>query len=186
MIRPIRMAAIWIASFVVILPLASQRLPPAKQIAKDGECQNTSRIPAKALKAVLETRVAKESLLEEPSMKDPNELFVGSEIKLGRSGEIALLVCGSGPMSGADNAWYWIVSTPYTHPRVVLFEGTDALSMLPRYHNGYRDLESWWGVASGSHEKTFQFNGSKYVLAHERCYVPIPSSGLTNKRVPCP
>jgi hypothetical protein len=186
MIPTVRMAIIWLASVVVVLPLASQRLPPAKPIANDGECKNASRIPAEALKAVLETSVAKEALHDDPSLKDPGKLFVGSEIKLGRSGETALLVCGSGPMSGADNAWYWIVTTPYTHPRVVLFEGTDALSLLPRYHNGYRDIESWWGVAARSHEKTFQFNGSKYVLAYERCYVPIPDSGLTNKQVPCP
>ena len=186
MITSIRLAVFWIASCAVILPLVSQAVRPSVQIANDGECENTSAIPANALKAVLQTSVAKEALLEEPSVKDPGQLFGGSQIKLGRSGESALLICGKGLMSGADNDWYWIVATPYTHPRVVLFEGTDALSLLPRYHNGYKDIESWWGVAAGSHEKLFRFNGSKYVLTNEHCYVPIPGNIPANKRVACP
>jgi hypothetical protein len=186
MISSIRLTMFWITSCAVIQPLVSQAVRPSTQIASDGECESASAIPANALKAVLQTSVAKEALRDEPSVKDLGQFFGGSQIKLGRSGISALLICGKGLMSGADNDWYWIVATPYTHPRVVLFEGTDALSLLRRYHNGYQDIESWWGVAAGSHEKTFRFNGSKYVLASERCYVPVPGNGPTNKRVPCP
>ncbi len=185
MTQPNRIALISMVLLVAILPSFAQRLHTLQQITNDGDCENTAKIPADALKAVLESKVAKEALLDEPPVQDPGKLFGGSQFKLGHAGQIALLICGTGQMTGADNAWYWIVATPYTHPRVVLFEGTDALWLLPQSHYGYHDIESGWAVAAQSHEKTFRFNGSKHILASERCYMPSPDNNGANKRVPC-
>jgi hypothetical protein len=150
-------------------------------LTEDGECTGQGQLPANVLKVVLETKAAHEALPRGDLPTNSTELFKASKIELG-PGRSGLLVCGLGEMSGADNNWYWIVATPYTQPRVVLFENSDGVSLMRHTHHGYRDIYSGWAVAARSSDKTFRFNGIKYVLASQQCYVP---AGLRTKRVPC-
>ncbi len=160
--------------------ISSHQYPPP--LTEVGECTGKLPLQPDVLKVVLNTDVAHEDIRNGVQAKDFSKLFEASRIWLGHNRQAGLLVCGKGEMTGADNNWYWVVATPYTHPRVVLYEGSDGLTFLKSVHHGYRDIESGWAVAAQSHDKIFHFDGDKYILARERCYVP---SELKMKRIKC-
>ena len=184
MVRPFRTTLLLIVVALAAANVSAQKIPASKSampLTDDGECKNASKVPPRALAALLRTKLVRE-MLPDSRVNDPSELFQGTSLRLGRGDQTALLICGMGAMTGADNNWYWIVDAPYTHPHVVLFEGSGRLTIVNRFHHGYKDIESGWAVAAQSAEKTFHFDGTKYVLVLKRCYVP---DELTMKRVKC-
>jgi hypothetical protein len=148
--------------------------PTAEQtIFLEGESfQHVVSLPPLALRALVQTKEISEALLEsgrDEYRKHPAQLFQPAEVHLGESNEVDMIVEGFPPVSGVDNAWFWIVLSAYGTPKVVLWRGGDSIEVMPRKTNGYKNLRCSWSSASGyTREWTYHFDGEKYVLSKER------------------
>ena len=137
---------------------------------EDEEFQHPVPLPSKALEALLRTKEVKNALefASKEQRDDPSGLFQAAEVHLRGLNEVDLVVEGFPPVSGADNTWFWVVVSPHTAPRVVLWTGGDSLTLLPSRANGYRDIMCSWSSSSGdTREWKYRFNGKRYFLWKE-------------------
>jgi hypothetical protein len=158
-------AAILVASFQNVVAQTD-----LKFTEPDKRFQDSPPVPTAVVNLLLATREAKGALeyVRDPERKNVARLFRGVEVRLGKTKDADLIVLGIPPMRGADNAWFWIVRSPYRSPTVALFRGGDSLELLSSRTNGYRDVRSRGSSAAGDErESVFAFDGRKYKLRKE-------------------
>jgi hypothetical protein len=134
--------------------------------------QHTVSLPAKVLHALLQTKEVKEALLDFAKKDDeqinPSKLFQAAEVHLRGPEEADLVVKGFPPVSGVDNSWFWIVLSPQSTPKIILWTGGDTLEVMATRTNGYRNIEYSWSSASGyTREWKYHYGGEQYLLWKE-------------------
>jgi hypothetical protein len=92
----------------------------------------------------------------------PERLFRAGVAHLERLDQTDFVISGLPPVTGADNQWFWIASSPYKNPKVVLFYGGYSLELLDSRTNGLRDIVGSWSAPSYTVETDFRFNRKKY------------------------
>jgi hypothetical protein len=131
--------------------------------------ENSVRLSEKVLDVLLatnEAEYARQLSLEKPD-EDRNKYFSAVEVHLSGPNEVDYVVEGNLPLAGADNAWFWVVRSARTHPKVVLFASGGFLELLNRRTNGYRDMRSVWQSPNERITCVYQYNGERYILAHK-------------------
>jgi hypothetical protein len=156
--------------FVLSVGLQGQNRQPANEQISFSEHLVTHpvELSTDVLKLLLATKEGKQGLTfaSEEERKDPSQLFIASEVHLGKK-QRALVVLGRSGMSGADNDWFWIV-LPGNHPRIVLWAGAYSLRFLLTRTNGLRDVETQWSSASEVSTRLYKFDGGIYRLWTEK------------------
>jgi len=129
-----------------------------------GKLRNPEPLPPEVLKVLLQQKDVRDELpLASPSEQaSPAQLFHASRVHLSQLKEIDWVVTGVGPMSGADNTWYWIVRSQEGGPTVVCFTGGNSLLLLNSRTNGFRDVESDWSSAAETETTIYHFDGTHY------------------------
>ena len=167
-----RKLAIAVLGMALSVPVFSQNpkqdQPDADTFCADLRLPHPTAVPKKVLNLILSRKEIEESVDEEARQSDPARFFHATEVRLGPTGEIDLLVIGGGPFSGADNDWFWLVRFPYRNPEIVLWEGANCISLDQNRTNGLRNVSSSWSSASQHREVTFRFDGTKYRAGKER------------------
>src|SRR5208283_2666829 len=122
------------------------------------------------LRVLLHTKEIEEALDSEndEQQDNPAQLFRAGETHLGGTDDVDLVVVGISPLSGADNSWFWVVSSARSAPRVVLWASGNYLEVLDTRTNGYRNIRSFWASASTTKSSEYHFNGKEYTLWKER------------------
>jgi len=148
----------------------SARSDPTTFTEPDGRFQHSVPVSADVLKVLLETEEAKGGLgfASDSDRKNPAGLFRAVEIHLAEPDETDLVVLGMPPMRGADNAWFWLVRSARTNPKVLLFAGGDSLELLSSRTNGYRDIRGRWSSLSDTRTSVYHFDGKKYRVWKEK------------------
>jgi hypothetical protein len=122
------------------------------------------------LDALLRTREARDAAdqLKKLNREQLRNIFSVVRIYIADLDEIDDLVLGSGPLSGADNDWFWIVRRAGGHAEVILFAHTLSLELLRKQTNGYRDVRTIWSSAAGyTLTDIYRYDGSRYTRMHE-------------------
>jgi len=140
--------------------------------APDGEDSglDNAQPPSDAvLDALLNTSEANEAkddlaILSRDQLRD---LFKVVKVHLKDAVEADYVVLGSGPMSGADCFWFWIVRERHAKAKVILFENPLELDFSTRRTNGYRDIRSSWCSAAFCHDRLFRYSAGRYKLVHQ-------------------
>jgi hypothetical protein len=165
-----RILRLIIALLVVIscraISAQTNSLCPYEKDSFGEECFNgTVPIRRDVVAAIFQTEEGKmgAAMLTEEQRQHPESLFKAQALHLVSGGEQDLIVMGSGPMSGADNAWFWIVRKTPSGPEAVLWIGALGVSILRRSTHGLRDIESGWCSAAFCETKRYRFNGKMYV-----------------------
>jgi hypothetical protein len=125
------------------------------------------------LDALLNTKEATESAdaLNKLGREEKRKLFRTVKVHLAKQNEVDWIVSGSGPMTGGDNDWFWVVRETGDHAEALLFANGLSLETLKSRANGYKDIETSWSAASGYViENTYQYDGNRYELAHTHNY----------------
>ena len=161
--------------------LNSGKLVSPKTDFDDGDeaLQNSPPLPAYVLKALVSSEQVESlgDLLKQKVRTDLKRYFRYTIIHLTRSSETDYLVNGVPPVSGGDCGWFWIVVSEGNRARVVLFDATDAISILKSDTKGHKDIETAWGSASGeSIDHIFHYDGHAYRL--------VKSSDVKTKDAP--
>jgi len=132
--------------------------------------QELVALPRGVLGILLRTKEVRDELrvASDLERRNPVQLFRASEVHLEGSDEVDLVVAGVVPMSGADNDWYWVVLSPHTNPRIVLFAGCNTLELLGAKTNGYRNIRTSWSSASQTVVRSYRFDGKEYKLWKEK------------------
>jgi hypothetical protein len=161
---------VFVASFILLAQ--GQTAEPAKPAPEETSFdenetpRHTVSLSPDVLKVLLQTKEAKEAWgdLSKEQQKNPAQLFVAAEVHLSKPDQVDLVVRGIFPFSGADNSWFWIVSSVNNVPKVVLWTGALSLEMMNSRANGYRNIRSYWGSSGAEETKEFHFNGEEYKL----------------------
>jgi len=135
------------------------------------ECfSGTVPISREVIAAIFQTEEGKlgVSSLTAEQQQHPESLFKAHVLHLGSGSEQYLIVMGSGPMSGADNDWFWIVRQTPAGARAVLWIGALGVTILRRSTHGLRDIESGWCSAAFCETKRYRFNGKIYVQTWDK------------------
>jgi hypothetical protein len=125
------------------------------------------------LDALLNTKEAKGSAdeLNKLGRDEKRKLFRAVKVHLAKQDEVDWVVSGSGPMTGGDNDWFWVIRDKGDHPEVLLFANGLALDTLRSRTNGYKDIETSWNAASGYViDNTYQYDGNRYKLVRTHNY----------------
>jgi hypothetical protein len=173
MIKPLKIFTqlFFIAAFVFFA--RGQTTPSSKPVAERTYFNESEMseycvtLPPDILQAVLKTKEVEEALSHASREKqnNPIKLFLGAKIHLSTQARVDWVVKGVFPLSGADNDWFWIVSSVDNIPKVVLWTGCLSLEVRSSKTNGYRDIRSSWNSASSAADiKEYRFNGKKYIL----------------------
>ena len=96
--------------------------------------------------------------------RHPERWFTATEVHLGGTHEADLVVMGLRPMRRADNAWFWVIQSAHTNPKIVLFAGCNALELLSETTNGYRNISTDWSTPNDTTKRLYTFNGNRYLL----------------------
>ena len=97
----------------------------------------------------------------------PENFFKATAIQLNPANteEVDLLVKGDKtPVTGADNDWFWIVTHAEGKPRVVLYTNGLSVAIFAKVHNGLRDVQSSWNSPNEFIEKSYRYDGKRYLL----------------------
>jgi hypothetical protein len=117
---------------------------------------------------LLRTKAVKEALkfASKEQQDNPSQFFEAAKVHLRGSDEANLVVKGYPPVSGADNAWFWVVLLAHgAVPKIVLWGHADSLEVTTNRTNGYRNIRCSWSSAAGETlEWKCHFNGEKYIL----------------------
>ena len=118
------------------------------------------------LNALLATSEAKDA---EPELKGLSReklrgLFRVVEVQLGPKDEQDFVAVGSGPLSGTDSDWFWILRVKSGEAKVLLFLNGLQVSILKHQTDGYSDIRGDWATAGYSGWGIFKFNGQEYKL----------------------
>jgi hypothetical protein len=165
-----------------VLPAQTVRQSPSgfpSYFAPDQENEGFAhaRQPSdKVLDALLATKEAKESAsdLRALNREKVRGLFQVVRIRLKDEDEQDFLALGSGPLSGADCYWFWIVRVKDGQARALLFVNGLAITVLKHATNGYRDIRGDWATAGFSGMGVFQYDGTSYKAAHTRSWANKP------------
>ena len=133
-------------------------------------CFNSSNvvaIPADVIAAILQSEEGKEGLesLADSERAHPEKFFKARSLSLDRDKEQDFIVLGSGPFTGADNSWFWIVRQTPSATKSVLWIGAINVAVLKRRTHGLDDIESDWCSAAVCTTRRYKFGGAKYVAA---------------------
>ena len=138
----------------------------------DNSVFHNAPLPSDAvLDALLKTPEARESAdeLQKLRREEQRNLFRVVEVHLAKQDEVHWIVSGSGPMSGADNDWFWVVREKGNQAEVLLFANGLVLSTLKSRTNDYKDIETSWSGASGPViTLLYQYDGKQYKLIHKQ------------------
>jgi hypothetical protein len=151
--------------------MQAQTTTQAREQTVFREAENFQRavpLPPNVLQVLLRRKEVKEAL-EVASMEqrgNPSQFFDAATVHLRGSDEADLVVRGYPPVSGADNAWYWVVLLVQGQsPRIVLRGHADSLEVMTSRTNNYKNIRCSWSSASGETiEWKYHFNGEKYIL----------------------
>jgi len=143
--------------------------PKSKTSYYDG-CFNSSNvvaIPVDVIAAILESEEGKEGVesLADSERAHPEKFFKARSLSLDRDKEQDFIVLGSGPFTGADNSWFWIVRQTPSATKSVLWVGAINVTVLKRSTHGLDDIESNWCSAAFCTTRRYKFDGAKYVAA---------------------
>jgi hypothetical protein len=161
---------------VIAAAMAQTKRPVHEPTVFSAEDEDTSAFrnalpPSNAvLDALLKTTEAQQSAdeLQKMGREEQRELFHVVPMHLSRPDEVDWIVLGSGPMSGADNEWYWVVHQVGKRAEVLLFANGLALNVLWSRTNGYKDIEtSWAGNLGYEVDRYFHYDGTRYKLVRE-------------------
>jgi hypothetical protein len=161
---------------VIAAAMAQTKRPVHEPTVFSAEDEDTSAFrnalpPSNAvLDALLKTTEAQQSAdeLQKMGREEQRELFHVVPMHLSRPDEVDWIVLGSGPMSGADNEWYWVVHQVGKREEVLLFANGLALNVLWSRTNGYKDIEtSWAGNLGYEVDRYFHYDGTRYKLVRE-------------------
>jgi hypothetical protein len=127
-------------------------------------------VPSNAvLDALLETPEAKDIDWDHFTREQERKLFQTVKIHLADSSEVDEIVSGSGPMSGADNDWFWLVRDQGRKAEVLLFANGLSLQLRRTRCHGYRDIETSWSSAAGYVLTVrYRYDGVRYRKVSER------------------
>jgi hypothetical protein len=172
--KVLRMAFALILSYVVagIATAQPSTATPATERAIFGDAEsfkNSVHLSDKVLDVLLatnEAEYARQLSLEKPD-EDRNKYFSAVEVHLSGTYEVDYVVEGNLPLAGADNAWFWVVRSARTHPKVVLFASGGFLELLKSRTNGYRNIRSVWQSPNERITRVYHFNGERYILVHK-------------------
>jgi hypothetical protein len=124
------------------------------------------------LNALLNSAEAKDTETRKALVKYDREssrkLFQVVRVDISDTSEEDYIALGSGPMTGADNSWFWIVRTNQGKAQVLLFTNGLTVRILHRKTNGYRDMEEIWGGNAGVVTRLYRYNGSRYIQVSKR------------------
>jgi hypothetical protein len=139
--------AVLVVIFCRAISAQTDSLCPHEKDSFGEECfSGTVPITRDVIEAIFQTeegRLGAASLTAE-QRQHPESLFKAHVLHLGPGSEQDFIVMGSGPMSGADNDWFWIVRQTVSGPRAILWVGALGVSILRRSTHGLRDIESGW------------------------------------------
>lgn len=173
----VRRAVLILVAVIVadgVLVAQGQKAQPVRDqtlFSEEGTLQNQVALSPNILKILLKTRQARQGMqfASDAEENKPAELFRAAEVHLGRRDEVDLVVIGVPPMSGADNGWFWLVSSATSnHPKVVLFAGGNSLEIMESRTNGYRDIKSIWSSPNETSQRIYHFDGKSYRLWKEK------------------
>ncbi len=124
------------------------------------------------LDALLNSAEAKDAetreVLSKYNRESLRKLFQVVRVDISDRNEEDYIALGSGPMTGADNSWFWIVQTNQGKAQVLLFTNGLTVRILHRKTNGYRDIEEVWGGNAGIITRLYRYNGSEYTQISKR------------------
>jgi len=167
-----KMVSVFVLVAVGVLVAQGQNAKFADEQAvfrEDEPFQRTVPLPPNVLQVLLQTKEIKEALASENGQQkdNPAHLFRAGEVHLSASDDVDLVVVGTSPLSGADNSWFWVVSSARLAPRVVLWASGNYLKVMGSRTNGYRNIRSFWASASTTKTSEYHFNGKEYTLWKE-------------------
>jgi len=124
------------------------------------------------LDALLNTAEAKHDgetgeALAKLDRESQRKLFQVVRVDLGNAKEEDYIALGGGPMTGADNNWFWIIGISEGKARVLLFTNGLSVNILRHKTNGYYDVKESWGGNSGWGSRFYQYTSSTYKLVRK-------------------
>jgi hypothetical protein len=136
---------------------------------EDQDLENPVVLPIAVVNAILKTDEGKQGLSDAKQRRvgDVNHLFRGTRIHLNDNNDADFLVIGTFPMSGADNTWFWMVSSAPPKPRVLLFAGCNSVEIMRDKTNGYRNIRCLWSSASETGDRVYEFENERYRLSKD-------------------
>ena len=166
-----------VLAFALATVAAVASITPAQETTPAGEqtvfheyepVQHAVPLSPEVLQVLLRRKEVKEALefASREGRDNPSQFFEATKVHLRGSDEADLVVRGYPPVSGADNAWFWVVLLAHgATPRIVLWGHADSLEVMTSRTNGYRNIHCSWSSASGETiEWKYHFNGEKYIL----------------------
>jgi hypothetical protein len=130
------------------------------------------------LDALLNTAEAKDDggddAVKRLDRESQRKLFQVVRVDLGRPAEEDYVVLGSGPMTGADNNWFWILRVHEGKAKVLLFTNGLTIEILHRKTNGYFDIKESWGGNAGWGNRFYQYTGSTFKLTKKNWHDAKP------------
>ena len=89
----------------------------------------------------------------------------GVDVRLTDSGDRTYLVGGSGPMTGGDERWFWLVQEfEDGRAKILLYLGTSCVQIEQDMSGGYRDVWSRWQTTGKAIVREYQWDGQRYKL----------------------
>ena len=172
MLLLLRRLAIAMLAVAASAPTSSAQNGCTHKRSFDGEqdpcLDNAFAPPPSVIASILATKAASDDYAEmKPAdRRGVSDLFKGLVVHLRNQQQNDMIVRGDPPMSGADNAWFWIVTSIANHPSAFWVQG-NAVTILRLRHHGYLDIQTDW--AAGSHRGTriFRNDGHQYRLLRE-------------------
>jgi hypothetical protein len=101
-----------------------------------------------------------------------SKLLKGVVIHLRDPEQKDMIVRGDFPMSGADNTWFWIVTSIDSRPSALWLQ-CNAVTILQVRHHGYADIRTDWFAGSHRASRIFRSDGRHYKLFREN-YKELP------------
>ena len=132
----------------------------------DEPFRTPSPLSLEALSAILATREGKQGLedAKHRGIADIASRFSATNIYLHDSHQAQLLVIGKSPFSGADNDWFWLLSS-HSGVRVLLFCGGNSLEIMKDGAAGYQDVRCVWYGPNTEKEELYRYDGRVYKLS---------------------
>jgi hypothetical protein len=157
------------AEFCVCTGQTIKSIPEQTVFRESEPIHHAVPLPPKVLEALLETKEVKEVLGSARGQQgeNPSQLFRATQIRLAGPDEVDLVVEGISPVSGADNTWFWIVSSADNAPTIILWAGANSLEVMATATNGYRNVRSSWSSPTMTQTREYHFDGQKYALWKE-------------------
>jgi hypothetical protein len=145
----------------------------------DNRFNHSVRIPTPVIDALLATpevkeiangepKFAREKSLSELNRNQISQLFSAVEVHLSDAKDADFVVLGHFPLSGADNSWFWVIRSPMSHPKIILFANGNGIEISKSKTNGYSNILSYWSSAAGcTLTWVYRYDGVRYRLAHK-------------------